>query len=139
MTLSGHLQICGALLIGLAALHPYFAWRFRWHEELAGVSLLTRQVFWVHSLFIVVILLQFGVVSLLFATTLLERTFLARVVLGGFVIFWTIRLFAQHFIYSPALWRRNRLHTVMHAMFTALWSYLVVVYSWALWLQLYSR
>ena len=89
-----------------------------------------------HSLFIALILLQFGVVSLLYSHTLLDRTLLARVVLVGFVTFWGLRLFAQHFIYSAALWRGNRLHTLMHVVFTVLWAYLVVVYGRALWLQI---
>jgi hypothetical protein len=135
MKLTLHLQTCGLLLIALAALHPYIACRFRWREELAGVSLFARQVFWVHTLFIAFILLQFGVVSLVFSKLLLERSALARVILFGFVSFWGLRLFAQHFVYSSALWRGNRLHTVMHIIFTALWTYLVVVYGKALWLQ----
>ena len=138
MTLALHLKVCGVLLIALAAMHPYFARRFRWREELAGVSLFTRQVFWVHSLFIALILLQFGLVSLLFSRALLEPSLLGRVILAGFVSFWGIRLLAQHFIYSPKLWRGNRLHTAMHVLFTVLWSYLVFVYGRALWVQLHE-
>jgi hypothetical protein len=135
MTLALHLKICGGLLILLAALHPAFARRFQWREELAVVSLFTRQVFWVHALFIALILVQFGIASLVFASALLERTVLARVVLAGFVIFWATRLFVQHFVYSPALWRGNRLHTAMHIVFTGFWAYLVAVYGSALWRQ----
>jgi hypothetical protein len=133
MNMTLHLKICGILMIGLAALHPLFALRFRWREELADVSLFTRQVFWVHSLFIVLVLLLFGLLSLAFSEALLERTMLARAVLAGFVTFWSLRWVAQHFIYSPALWRGHRLNTIMHVMFTALWTYLVVVYGTALW------
>ena len=135
MTLALHLKTCGALLIMLAVLHPAFAKRLRWKEELAGVPLLTRQIFWVHCLFIGIILLQFGVLSLAFSHALLERTLLAKVVLGGLVIFWSARLFAQHFIYSPQIWRGHRFNTVMHVVFTGLWTYLVAVYGAALWFQ----
>lgn len=133
MTMTLHLKICGLLMIALAALHPFFAARFRWREELASVSLLTRQVFWVHSLFIVLVLVLFGTLSLAFSDTLLERTVLAKVVLAGLVIFWGTRFLVQHLIYSPALWRGHRLNTTMHIFFTALWTYLVVVYGAALW------
>ena len=135
MILELHLKICGLLLLGLAALHPSFAKRFHWKEELAGVSLFTRQVFWVHSLFIVLVLVIFGVLSLCFAGALLEPSALAKALLAAFVLFWGVRLFAQHFIYSPELWRHHRFNTVMHILFTALWTYLVAIYGMALWRQ----
>jgi hypothetical protein len=135
MTIMLHLKLCGVLLLLLAALHPLFARHFQWQKELAAVSLLTRQVFWVHTLFIGLILAQFGVLSLVFTSALIERTLLARVVLGGLVIFWSARLFAQHFIYSPRLWRGHRLHTAMHILFTGFWAYLAAVYGAALWRQ----
>jgi hypothetical protein len=132
-----HLKVSGALLIALAALHPALARRFRWKEELAEVSLLTRQVFWVHMLFIGLVLVQFGALSLCFTDSLVERSLLAKAVLGGFVIFWGLRLFAQHFIYSPGLWRGHPFHTSMHVFFTGLWAYLVWVYALALWRQFF--
>ena len=135
MTLTLHVKICGALLIALAALHPFFAKRFRWREELAGVSLLTRQVFWVHCLFIALVLVQFGILSIVFTDVLLQCTPLAKIVLGGFVIFWAVRLIAQHLVYSAELWRGHRFNTAMHVLFTALWTYLVAIYGAALWLQ----
>jgi hypothetical protein len=136
MTLTLHLRICGVLLLLLAALHPALAKRFAWKEEMANVSLLTRQVFWVHCLFIVLILVQFGLLSLLFTEALLARTALAKVVLAGIVTFWVVRLLAQHFVYSAELWRGHRFNTAMHILFTLLWTYLTVVYGSALALQL---
>ena len=135
MTLAFHLKLCGALLIALAALHPAIAKRLRWKDDLAGVSLLTREVFWVHALFVVLILAQFGVISLVFTRALLEHTLLARVVLAGLVMFWGLRLFVQHFVYSPRIWRGHRFNTAMHIVFSGLWAYLVAVYSVALWFQ----
>ena len=135
MTLEFHLRICGALLIVLGLLHPAFAHRFQWKEELARVSLLTRQVFWVHTLFIVFILLQFGILSLVFAHVLVERSLLAKIMLAGLVSFWSLRLVAQHLIYSPALWRGNRFNTMMHVAFTGLWAYFTGTYGLALWSQ----
>ena len=132
MPVTLHLRICGALLILLAALHPMIARRFRWNTELNDVSLFTRQVFWVHTFFICVVLVQFGVLSLIFAPALLEDTLLAKLVLTGFVAFWGLRLLVQQFVYSPVLWRGNRVNTIAHMAFTVLWSYLVAVYAFAL-------
>jgi hypothetical protein len=135
MTLELHLKICGVLLIILGALHPAFARYFRWKEDLLRVSLLTRQVFWVHTLFIVLILIQFGILSLAFAHVLVERSLLAKIVLAGLVSFWSVRLLAQHLIYSPALWRGNRFNTIMHLVFSGLWTYFAATYGVALWNQ----
>ena len=136
MTLTLHLKLCGLLLLTLAALQPAIAKYLGWKEELAGVSLFTRQVFFVHAGFITLILVQFGVLSLMFPQTLIERTTLARLVLAGFVMFWGLRLVAQHFIYSPKVWRGDRFRTAMHVVFSGLWIYLVAVYAVALWFQI---
>lgn len=132
MNIALHIKICGALLILLAALHPAFARRFRWQTELASVSLFTREVFWIHTLCICVVLVQFGFVSLVFADALLERTLLGKLILAAFVSFWGLRCVVQHFGYSTALWRGNRFNTVVHVIFSAFWFYLVVVYGVAL-------
>ena len=52
MTLYIHLQIVGALLMLLGLSHVFFNRFFRWDQELATVSLLTRRVFFVHNFFI---------------------------------------------------------------------------------------
>ncbi len=58
-----HLRIAGTLLILLALAHVFFPKRFNWREELARLSLLNRQIFYVHSVFIGVVLLMMGGVS----------------------------------------------------------------------------
>jgi hypothetical protein len=52
MTLSMHLRIVGILLVLLGLSHVFFNRYFGWERELADVSLLTRQIFFVHSFFI---------------------------------------------------------------------------------------
>ena len=51
MTLYIHLQIVGILLMLLGLSHIFFNRYFGWGQELVSVSLLTRQVFFVHNLF----------------------------------------------------------------------------------------
>ncbi len=132
MTLHLHLQIAGALLLLLAAMHPLFPKRFGWREELAQVSLFTRQVFFVHSLFIGLTVAMFGILSLTFASHLLTPHPLAAAMLAGLTLFWAVRLFAQWFIYDRRLWQGHRFNTAMHFTFTALWCYLTAVYGLAL-------
>jgi hypothetical protein len=129
MTLTLHLQIAGLLQLLLALVHFDFVRRFGWREELARVSLLTRQVFWVHTGFIVLVVAGFGALSLVCAEALSVRSTLARAVLGGLALFWLARWFCQFFVYSPSLWRGHRRRTLAHVSFSLLWSYLAGVYA----------
>lgn len=119
----------------LALAHVHFVKRFRWREELQGVSLLTRQVFNVHCFFISLVLLLCGALSIFCTGALLEHGPLAKAMLTGLVIFWTARLFIQFFVYDSKLWRGNRLNTLMHVLFSVMWSYYTFVYAAALWCQ----
>ena len=78
-----HLRIAGAMQIALALLHLDFGRRFHWREELARVSLLNRQMFYVHTFFLCVVLALIGSLSLFAPAALLEPSRLARLVLGG--------------------------------------------------------
>jgi hypothetical protein len=135
MNLNLHLKIAGALLLALAMAHVYFPKRFGWRAELAGVSLLTRQIFYVHCFFIWLVLVMFGLLSLVWTQTLLAPSPLARIVLAGLTVFWGARLVIQHLVYDSKLWEGNRFNTLMHVFFTLMWSYYVAVYATALWRQ----
>lgn len=124
-----HLRIAGALQILLALAHLAFPHRFRWPEELARLSLLNRQIFVVHTLFVCFVLVLFGALSLLAPDTLLERTRLAHFVNGGIAAFWALRLFCQWFVYDRRLWRGKRFETAVHVVATVLWLYLTLVYG----------
>jgi len=132
VSLELHLRFAGGLLIALAVLHAAFPKRFAWREELQRLSLLNRQIFLVHTFFIAAVLVFFGSLSLFLADELLAGGRLARGVLMGFVVFWSLRLVIQLFVYDPALWRGQRFNTLIHVAFTVLWTYLVGIYILAL-------
>lgn len=137
MNLNLHLKIVGVMLLALAAAHLYFPKRFGWRGELEKVSLLTRQIFYVHCFFICLVLVMFGLLSLFYTETLIQRGPLARIVLTGLTAFWAARLLIQLFIYDSKLWRGNPFNRMMHILFTLMWSYYVAVYATALWRQYY--
>ena len=132
MTIALHLKIVGTLLLLLAAAHLFFPRRFQWREEFAKVSLLNRQIFYVHCFFIVLILSMIGVLALFFTPLLMRRDELSKIVLAGLLLFWGARLFIQIFVYDRALWKGHRFNTTMHVAFTALWTYYVAVFGVAL-------
>jgi len=126
------IKIAGLIFLGYAAAHPFFPSRFRWREELARLSLLNRQIFMVHTGFIVLILILLGVLCVGFTSTLLDRSPMSGVLLYGLEIFCVARLFVQLFVYDSALWKGHAFNTKMHIFFVTTWSYLVIVFTWAL-------
>lgn len=127
-----HLRICGLLLLLLAGMHAGFPRKFRWREECFSMSLLNRQMMYIHTLFIAVILLLMGLLCVAEAEDLLT-TRLGAVFCRGIMAFWMLRLCVQLFGYSPALWRGRRFETGAHVAFTGLWTYLSAVFGIAGW------
>ena len=133
--LSWHLRAAGVLLIALALFHGALPRRFGWRQELQNVSLLSRQIFYVHTFFIALTVGLMGTLVLFYADELLKAAPLARGVLGGLTVFWLCRLVFQFCVYDASLWRGQVFETRVHWLFSALWLYLVVVFGWALWRQ----
>lgn len=128
-----HLNIVGVLLLALAGFNFLALKHFGWRAELQKVSLLTRQVFFVHMIFIVMIVVMFGLASLLAAPLMLEGGTLGALVLGGMAVFWGTRLLIQLFGYDRKLWWGDRPKTVAHVVFTVLWVYFTAVFGIACW------
>ena len=130
------LRAVGAAMLVLAALYPIYPRRFRWAEQLQRVELLTRQVFWVHIGFIVLLLVLQSVLLVGFPRVLLAPDGAATALLVGMLVFWLYRLVAQLFVYDSALWRNDPTHLLVHVLFTALWIAISAVLGWALVVQL---
>jgi len=136
VSLEVHLRIAGALLLLLAAAHPFFPKQLGWKEDLAKLSLLNRQIFLVHVGFIVLMLVLFGALALFFAHDLVVPSRLATAVLAGLTLFWGLRFLTQQFIYDRSLWRGNRRNTVLHIVASLLWAYFAAVFGWGWWRQM---
>ena len=121
------LRLIGFFLVVLALLHAGFFRYFGWRREFAVVSLLNRQMMYVHTFFVALTVLLIGLLCLSSATELLGTPLGHRVALACGV-FWLARLLIQFFGYSPALWRGKRFETAVHVVFTLLWSYLSAVF-----------
>lgn len=125
------LQIAGVALLALAASHVFFPRQFDWRNDLQRLSLLNRQIFISHCIFLVMMLVMMGLLSLLYARDLVQPSPVNRAVTGGLALFWGLRFLAQHLFYSPQHWRGNRFRTIMHVAFSLLWVYLCATYSLA--------
>ena len=93
-----HLKIIGVLLISLSVIHVIFPKYFNWKKELAHLSLINRQMMWVHTFFIAFVVLLMGILCLTSSHELVSTNFGRKVSLG-IGIFWGIRLLIQFFGY----------------------------------------
>ncbi len=122
------LKLSGVLLIGLALLHAVFPHHFKWKEELRDITLLTRQIHYIHTFFIALTVFLMGVLCLFSASELLT-TKLGRQVCFGLSLFWSCRLLIQFFGYSSSHWKGKPFETAVHISFSLLWVFLTAVFA----------
>lgn len=113
--------------MALATVHFIFPKYFNWKEELKSLSLINRQMMTIHTFFIALTVFLMGLLCLIGAAEL-TGTKLGKMISLGLAIFWTIRLFTQFFGYSTKLWKGKKNETIVHIMFSSLWTYLSVVF-----------
>jgi hypothetical protein len=123
ITLAGIGQLC--VLIA-SALVPF---RLNWTTELAGLSRLHRQMYWVYGGYVVLAIVAFGLISLFNARELAAGSGLARAVCGYIAVFWGVRLSLQGVFdvkeHLTTWWLKAGYHTltVLFVSFTLLYGY----------------
>ena len=126
------LKIIGTLLILLALIHVVFPKRFNWKEELSTLSLINRQLMYVHTFFIAFVVFLIGLLCVTSSQELIETPLGRRIALG-LSVFWGVRLIFQFFGYSAELWKGKLFETVVHIIFSLFWIYLTIVFSLIYW------
>jgi hypothetical protein len=121
------LKIIGVVLILLSLFHLGFERYFNWKEEFKNLSLINRQMNYVHTFFILLAILLMGLLCLFCAGDLVH-TLLGKKICLGLSVFWGFRLLVQFFVYSSTLWRGKRFETIIHILFSFLWAYLAGVF-----------
>ncbi|HYH56081.1 MAG TPA: hypothetical protein VD772_05680 [Anseongella sp.] len=127
-----HLKIAGTLLIGLALLHLIFPKYFNWSTELAPLSLINKQMMYVHTFFIGLMILLMGIFCLASANEI-AGTRLGRQLALGLSIFWGARLLFQFFVYSPVHWKGKRFESMVHVFLSVLWIYFTAIFFLVYW------
>jgi hypothetical protein len=125
-----HFKLIGTLLIGLAIVHLIFPRYFNWTNDLKSMSLINRQMMYVHTFFIGLVVFLMGLLCLTSSNELIETEFGKRITFG-LGVFWTSRLIIQFFGYSSKLWKGKAFETTVHILLSLLWIYLSVVFVWA--------
>ncbi len=122
-----HLKIIGIVLPCLALVHIIFPKYFNWKEELKPLSLINKQMMEVHTFFVAFVVFLMGVLCFTSAGELVS-TPLGKKICLGMGIFWFARWICQFFVYSSKLWRGKVFETLVHLLFSFLWTYLTGVF-----------
>lgn len=109
-------------MILLACCHLAFPRYFRWKKELVAISPINREMMYIHTYFIALIVLLMGLLCS-FQAESLNTTSLGKSITMGLALFWGSRLLVQFFGYSPSLWKGKTFETIVHIVFTGLWGY----------------
>ena len=122
-----HINIIGLILITLALVHIIFPKYFNWKKELKSLSLINRQMMTIHTFFIAFTVFLMGLLCLTSSSQIIESN-LGKKISLGLGLFWSVRLFIQFFGYSADLWRGKKLETLIHILFSILWTYISSIF-----------
>lgn len=98
----------GMVHLGIIAANVPLPGRLRVRERLAGVPRFVRQIFYVHWLYIVIVLGMFAALCFGFARELAGATAMGRFISAFMAAFWLLRIGLQVFYYDPEVRRQNR-------------------------------
>ena len=102
-----------------------------WRAQLRKLDPLSRQLIWVHGGFIVLIIIGFGVVSLLVASEVESGSLAVRAICGLVSVFWLARLAVQWTVFDAGPYLTRPLLRLGYHGLTVVFAYLGVVYGWA--------
>lgn len=102
-----------------------------WKAELARVSPLTRQLVWTHGIFIVLVIIGFGLLALTCSALLAAGDPLARAVCGFIAIFWGARVSLQYTWFDARAYLTKAYLKVGYHALTLLFIYFTVVFGYA--------
>jgi hypothetical protein len=131
MNLERLILIGGLLHFGILLASALVPRVLDWQRSLGTLDRLSRQVVWVHGAFIVLVIIGFGLLSVVFADQLAAGTPLARGVCLFIGLFWGARLVLQLFVMDAKMYLTRASLRVGYHFLTAVFAYHAVVYSLA--------
>src|ERR1700687_256332 len=97
----------GTVQVGIVATNIFLPGRLRVRERLSGVPRFVRQIFYVHWIYIVIVLGLFFALCFGFAPELAGASSLGRLLSGFMAGFWLLRIVLQIFYYDAEMRREN--------------------------------
>ena len=100
-----------------------------WKSTLAPLPPLLRRMFWVYGIFIVVMIISFGVLTVLHAPAMADGAPVARSLAVVIAVFWALRLGVQFFVFDARPWLTRPLYRIGYHSLTVAFVVLVTVYT----------
>ena len=104
---------------------------FDWRTNLAALHPFLRRLFWVYGCFIVLVIISFGVLTLLHADELASGASLPRSVCAMIALFWLARLGVQFFVFDARPFLTTPFLRLGYHGLTLLFTVLVFIYGCA--------
>jgi len=102
------LWLAGLVQVAIAFANVFLPAKLKYRDNLSRVSPIIRQIFVIHSAYIVGVVLLFAVVTFGFAGELTSGHGLGRFLAAAIALFWLMRAPVQLLYYDAALRRENR-------------------------------
>lgn len=102
------LWLAGLVQVAIGSANLFLPAKLKYRENLSRVSTIIRQIFVVHSLYIVGVVLLFAAVTFGFAGELASGHGLGRFLAASIAVFWLFRAPVQLLYYDATLRRENR-------------------------------
>jgi hypothetical protein len=102
------LWIAGFVQVAIASANLFLPMKLKYRENLSHVSPIIRQIFVVHSFYIVGVVLLFAAVTFGFAGELASGHGLGRFLAASIAVFWLFRAPIQVLYYDSILRKENR-------------------------------
>jgi hypothetical protein len=120
------LWLAGFVQVAMAFANLFIPKKLNYRENLSLVAPIIRQIFVVHSVYIVGVVMLFAVLTFGFAPELASGHGLGRFLAAAMAIFWLFRTPVQLLYYDASLRRTNRLGDVA---FTSAALFLTITYG----------
>lgn len=124
------IMIGGVLHFGILIASALVPQVLDWKASLSRLEPLFRQLVWVHGLFIVLVIIGFGLISVIYSRELSAGTPLARGVCVFIALFWAARLVVQFFVFDAKPYLKSLFLKLGYHGLTCVFIYLAVVYAW---------
>ena len=102
------LWLAGLVQVAIAFANFFLPAKLKYRENLSRVAPIIRQIFVVHSVYIVCVVLLFAAVTFGFASELASGHGLGRFLATAIALFWLLRAPVQVLYYDAKLRRENR-------------------------------
>lgn len=110
------LWVAGGVHLAIAVSNIWVPGIFHYRENLAKLSPMVRQIFIVHSIYILLVLLGFSALCFFFAPELTSRAPLSRFLSAFLAVFWLLRVGLQLVFYDREVRAKYRLGDVAYTL-----------------------